>query len=697
MAVSDSHSLRDEYTGDVEELTLKLSTWASEWDQLRGDQHAAMEVSHDFYHGTQMPEKDRAALEEAGRPIITVNKIAPAVDAMYGAIIHNALGFSYVSPHPTDKPGVLQPRPDELMDGAASFVRRKYGADGKDRLAILDMMIGGIGCQEMRTDSQLTNDIEVVVDHIDPFSVGWDTRAKESGLIDRRWDFTRRYLSEDEFETEFGIKPEDIDPPAEGGESSSTVDDPASRADDPYEVRRWQWYEHETYHVYVVATGQIGPDGYPVTENVPANAEEADAIDETMVIAKSKPRKRRVYWEALTSGSSAIIEVYRVGVNKFTRCFITGKRDRSSGVWYGIVRHAESPQQWANAFFSSVIYIIASGPKGYAIERGALVDKDQAQREWAMPDKLKVLEDGAISNNRLMELKGNQLPSGLADMAMLSIGFVPEVLGASLELRGMQANNQSGVTEGARADASIGVIGWIFAELREFYRRHGELLLDFMTQYIEPGRLILMSTGDGDQYRQFQPPGKDVHYDVVVDEVPSSPNKRRAVFNALAQLVPFFQLDPTQIPPGTGIELLRSSPLPGDVVRRLEQNAAQPNPQAEQMKQLQMRDQVATVMEKEARGKELETQALLNMAKARETGQDAEIAQRIAATDIQKKVVEGNVDIAIKERKAVLDHHADMTKIEIDRVRQEQALKAQLAQQSIRMQEQKQKKDSSSK
>lgn len=686
MVEPDPYALtpRKEYDGDLAELSEKLAGWHTEWCELENQQHEAMERSHDFYHGKQMPDADRQALEKSGRPIITINKVAPAVDAIYGAVIHNALGFSYVSPHPSDKEGVLLPRPDELMDGTAQYVRARYGADGKDRAAILDMMIGGIGCQEMRTDARSSEELEICVEHIDPLAVGWDTRARECGLVDRRWDFTRWRLSDDEFEAEFGIKPQEVEPHGDG-DSLSTKEELASKADDPHDVYRWQWFEHESYHVFVVE--EISPEGAILERSVAANADEAAELKKSgkRVIKVSDRRKRRVYWEACTYGPAKIIEVYKLGANRFTRTFITGKRDRSNGVWYGIVRHAESPQQWANTFFSGILYIMMHGGKGYVVEEGVFQDKDQAQRDWALPDKLKFVNEGMI--DRIQPIEAQQLPPGLADMAMMAIAFVPEVLGASLELRGLQSNNQSGVTETARQDASIGVIGWVFSELREFYRRHGELLLDFMVRYIEPGRMIRMTTQNGDAYMQFQPPGKDVHYDVVVDDVPSSPNRRRAVFNALASLVPFFQLDPTQIPPGTGVELLRSSPLPGEVVRRLEQNAAQPNPQAEQARQIQMATAVKQLEELAAKVKKLESEYVLNMAKAQEVGGEADTAERIAATEMYYRDQEHQQDLAFKQQKAMLDQEEQLRDLAHKERGQEIALRGQIMQQQVKANE----------
>lgn len=699
MGKPNPSALKNEYHGDLDALAEKFAGWHEEWEELSALQHPLMEKSHEFYHGKQMSDADEAALRDAERPIITINKIAPALDAIYGAVIHNALGFSYVSPHASDGEGPLLPRPDEMMDGAARDIRRGYGADGKDRLTIMDGMIGGLGCQQMRVDDQSSEQLEVVADHIDPFAVGWDTRARESGLVDRRWDFIRRAISDDEFEAEFGIKPEEVEARGRADKNLDTEEDLESHADDPHDVYVWQWYEVEDYKVYVLkpqAAELLAQIGHPLAEKIvrgrvgltDAEAEEYSDLSD-LVAEVSKTRKRRVYWEAKTYGATSPIEVYRIKVNKFTRTFITGKRDRSTGVWYGIVRHAESPQQWANTFFSSIIYTMASGGKGYVAEEGIFVDKDQAQREWSRPDKIKLVTDGALSPTpRFMQIEGNSLPAGLADMATMAVQFVPEVLGATLELRGLQTNNQSGVTEAARADASIGVIGWIFAELREFYRRHGELLLDFIVEFIEPDRLIRMSGPDGrDYYQQFKPPGKDVHYDVVVDDVPSSPNRRRAVFSALASLVPFFQLDPSQIPPGTGIELLRSSPLPGEVVRKLEDNAARPNPEAEKAKALQFETQIAELKKLLGAANELNTQAMLNMAKAKETGQDAETAQRIAATEIEQKKVEGTMDLAIKAQKASLDHAADVRKLEIDGVRQQRALETQMVQQEMKRNE----------
>lgn len=123
------------------------------------------------------------------------------------------------------------------------------------------------------------------------------------------------------------------------------------------------------------------------------------------------------------------------------------------------------------------------------------------------------------------------------------------------------------------------------------------------------------------------------------------------------------------------------------MVRRLEANAAKPNPQAEQAQQIQMATAMKELEKLAAEVDEIRAQAMLNMAKAQETGQDAQIAQRIAETEIQQNAIEHQQDLAFKQQKAMLDGEEQLRNLAFKERGQEVALRGQIMQQQVRANE----------
>ena len=174
-----------------------------------------------------------------------------------------------------------------------------------------------------------------------------------------------------------------------------------------------------------------------------------------------------------------------------------------------------------------------------------------------------------------------------------------------------------------------------------------------------------------------------VSYDVIVDDTPTSPNMQERTWAILTQMMPFLQRAP--VPPQIYMELLKYSPLPETLTAKIaeimEREAAKqgqkPNPmemlagakaqsemaragllqaQTEETKtntmlgtaaaraenfdnQVQALEAAQRQEEIKARVENLRSQALLNLAKAGVTQQDAQTQQMLAVLDALDKVV----------------------------------------------------------
>lgn len=638
---------------DVKAAEARIAKRKAEFERFASKQHVGMREDIGFPAGHQWSATDIAmmngtavdttddfdAKEPSPRPMVTFNRVAALLRATYGAMIHNQLGIGYVRRVVPSENG-QQLSKDDLLSSSASYFRTRpvWNADAEDRDMFMDMLTCGIGCQRMVADDEITGEVELLGRRVDPLSVGWDTRSRRIGLVDRRWNFYKTRLSEEEMEEEFPSFERKDDASDSGGHS--TEPDPGVFSDDEFEVYHWQWYEVEKFYRVI---GIDGPKD--------ATAKDLQGLEEgfdfVYADGDSSPRRRRFYWEAYEY-SGSIMRIRKINVNAFTYEFATGIRDDIDGVWYGMVRDAKDPQRWANKFLSLFIEIVATSGKGIIAEEDAFPNARETESSWSDPATISWANVGAVSGGKIMPKPESKLPPSANDILMFSTSAVREVLGVSLETIAQQLNDQAGVVEEGRKQAAMAVVAWAFASLRDYYHRHGHLLLKFMTTYIEKGRMVRISYPDqkfpdgGDRYAYFD--YDDVALEVEVDEVPNSPNKKAEVHRTLVSYTPMMQ-DPS-VPPAFKmqymLEMLRSAALPGDMMRRLEQKAIpQPDPVAEQMKKLELANLQATV-------EKLASESALNQSKMVEPPASAMLDQAKAQAlvgETQNKDMQSAIDI----------------------------------------------------
>lgn len=674
---------------DVEDRENRLAKWRTEFETFCPPQHKEIREDMGFRHGHQWSTKDKKIMDgtldvgevRAPRPMVTFNRIPALINSVYGAMVHNQMGIGYVRRVPTPMDTAEGVAKDEILSAAAEYFRNMpcWGAEYEDADMFLDMLTCGIGCQQLVVDTEITGQPEIVGRRINPLHMGWDTRAKQVALRDRRWNFYKTRLSADEVKDEFGALP---DKTTDGsGESIPTHDDsddrPGIESDDGYRIYHWQWFESEKFFKVVVVDPQTGqPQETDILQKDIGKLTEGQ--DFAYLNGDKTVRRRRVYWEAFTHDNN-ILRINKIQVNAFTYEFAVGQRDDTTGCWYGVVRDAKDPQKWANKFLSLFMWIIATSGKGIMAEEGVFDSTQGAERDWSNPAVITTVAAGAISMNRIMPKPEAKLPPGAADILQFSTAAVREVTGISLEMIAGQMNDQAGVVEESRKSAAMAVVAWAFKSFRAYYHRHGHLLLRFMTEYIDRGRLI--KTVDPSGKSMFQPFNyDDVVYEVEVDEVPNSPNKKAEVHAALIAYTPMVQQPdiPGKFKTAFMMELLRSSPLPSDAVRRLEESTQQKDPMAEQQAQIAMQSAVldnqlkqaqaqlaaAMAAEKQASAETLGpktqagieaqgSQALLNIAKARDLGSDTADKQAQSEIDIINNVM--NAMIRLKSAKEMAD------------------------------------------
>lgn len=530
-----------------------------------------------FVAGDQWSAQDKAKLEEMMRAPVVFNRIAPMVDSVAGSEVNNRQSVQYIPRNLGDS------ALNEILTGAADYVRDQCDAEDEESDAFLDAIICGVGWTETRLEYTDSSEGQILIERKDPLSMRWDPSAKKRNVSDRRWQQREEWLDREEIEAKW--------PDAEIGSSVDwgAKDDNEAEIHDQtlawlyerdatghdkktgkFRVIHHQWWELESFHeVLDEATGQVVKLEHEEYEKL---KERLDALKMTLEVVT---KQRKVYRQAFVCGD-VVLEEGPCPCNRFTYNAITAKRDRNANTWYGIVRAMIDPQRWANKFFSQVLHIVNTNAKGgLVMEDGATDNLAKFKDDWAKSDSVVSVNDGAISGGKIMPKPIPNVPPQLENMMAFSISSLRDVSGINLEMLGMADRQQAGILEAQRKQSAMTVLATLFDALRRYRKEQGRTLAMFIRDYMSDGRLVRIVGGDG--IERYVPLVRDqvaAEYDVVVDEAATTSNSKDRTFAILMQMLPNLAQMGVQFAP----ELLEYLPLPSAMVEKWKQQMQAPKP-----------------------------------------------------------------------------------------------------------------------
>ena len=612
---------------------------------------------YSFDAGDQWADEDVSKLNEQQRPVVTFNRVSPIIDAVSGAESSNPQAVQYLprtinqqdnqqNGQQVDDAGV-----SEMFTETARWVEDENDAEFEDSLAFRDAAVCGMGWVELWIDYEQDPDGRIMNDRISPLEMYWDATATKQNVADARRLARLRMMPDSEIaefwpDKEIAFAHEQTD--------EVLIDDDTDTGElfqkfiDHTPVLQIQWWEREPMARFVnPKTGKR--DMMPMADFGQINEQ---LTEKGFGALRGVRQDRRKYFQAFIVGNTVMErgELHpseKSIIPGFTFQCITGKLDERNGTFIGLMSQMKDPQRWANKFLSQTMHIMNAGAKGGLLaEKSAFLNPKKAENDWANPEAIIWLAEGALSGTggsskpRIQERTPPPMPPAIKDLLAFSIGSIRDVTGINLEFLGTRGAFQPGMVEESRLRQGMLVLAALFNSLRRYRKFKGRVLLHLIQTYIEDGRLIRI-TGQN-RYIQFRRDPGVVRYDVIVDQAPTSPNQKQEIWNGLMQLLPAMMKAGIGIPP----DIIDYAPLPQSVINRIKQFFAQQAKGSDERAKVGEAAQQAVIAKDQA-------QALLDVARAEAATDRAETDKDNAKTDAFEalsKAINDAAKIAADER-----------------------------------------------
>ena len=419
----------------------------------------------DFYRGFHWDEDVEDELENEDRKAITFNNTLSVVNSVTGSEITNRF-TSKAEPRRPDA-GMAA----EMVNGTIRYMRDQTDAEFAESDAFQDNINTGMGILKFSQDYFETHEGRTRVDSVSVFNMLWDPYWRKTNLMDRKWDAEYEWWSIDDCIARWPDREEELESmlhtyedkgPTEGEEFTGFITDGnirwINRDLGELLVYNYQYIQLERYWlVFDEVSGKriemtvaewkalndnikmMQEQGMVLVQGNMVQREEAlaqgvpeEAIEDIPVPTGVMLKKNR-YFTANFIGNMTMddgpSEIQNGFVRKFLTCFKYKREDIVE--LFGLQDVMEDPQMFANKMLSQLSHIVNTNPKGaMLVEEGALKDPDSASEDFAKPNAVIMMEDGAITGNRV-EIIRAVYPESQDKLYNLAVEAVTRVIGFS--------------------------------------------------------------------------------------------------------------------------------------------------------------------------------------------------------------------------------------------------------------------------
>lgn len=549
-----------------------------------------------FLAGEQWSEEEKRELKEQMRPAITFNRTHSVINAVGGMEVTNRQEVKYFPREMGDA------KANELLTEGSKWFRDLADADDEDSDAFLDAAVCGMGWTETTLDFEEDEEGLPTMTAVNPLEMYWDKNARRKNLVDaqRIWRVRDIPISQ-ALEMFPDASVADLD--AKWAQPDRSEEDESQEEADLYEGESDKMIRDDKCVTIVHLQYRKKVPAYVVADPMTGATSEMSAEDHRKLKARMaelgmpliSTKKERTEVQNVFIGATVLQEGTALCKTHFSFNCVTAYLDRTTGLFYGLMKLMKDPQKWANKWMLQALHILNSNAKGGLMyEEGAIENVRQFEKDWARPDKAVKVSTGAIANQRIKEKPQAQMPASFFQMMQFAIESVREVPGISLELLGQREADQPASLEYQRRQAGTTILAPMFDNLKRYRRSHGKLMLYIIQNYLADGRLVRIVGKEGAQYVPLMLQS-DIKYDIIVDDQINSPDHKLMIWQMALPML-------DRLPPAVQLALLDYSPLPTSVVEKIKIAVSEqkPSPEQQAATELNLRSLAAKAAKDEA-------------------------------------------------------------------------------------------------
>lgn len=536
-----------------------------------------------FYAGDMMEYRDQVQfVSQTGqkkRAMVQFNKVKPYVNAVKGFMAQNRRKCRYEAMIRGQR---IQELYTQYANALSDFCREKMHADQVETQQDGDMLIGGYGAVETaltygQGHSTTDPNGEIIMGPLDPLAVGWDPFAKQTNLLDARWVYYERdYALDDALDLFSDSEEQDFDEAvdqdhdddggytwyARGGRYNKIKEGNVDWSDERanmVKVYFYQWIEYETYYradnpvnslknplaqklaqMQLDALAQEFNEGEDDDQFQFNPRDEILSLDDEMKTRLEKhfgefvecfPFKRKVFYTAVLSKNHIFTKYRSICQSGFSVKFKTGDYDSKNKIWTGMVNSMKEPVMYYNKALTELMFTIGVNTKGgWFVEKDAVEDVSEFEQKVAKTDSVVIVENGAITNNRIKAKREGYAPTGYENILTLTDKSIVDANGIDKAFLGSSENKQeTGILFKRRIKQVVSALACFFDSISLYQIEEARLLLDYLRVYAENNAGGLFHIIGPDGRRQFLQISADKlapDYDVTPGEAPETQEEK---------------------------------------------------------------------------------------------------------------------------------------------------------------------------
>ena len=657
----------------AEEQTLAKRQWEA-YTRARDHGHLDyVEIAQQcdaFYRGEQWDEADISALDDQGRPALTINTILPTVNTVLGEQSTRRADVQF------------KPRGNGNQEIADVLTKLYMQIGDNNKLEWLesqvfaDGLIQDRGWFDVRIDFDDHINGEVRVTTKDPLDIIIDPDAKE--YDPRTWNeiFETKWMSLEEIEEIYGEAQADkLRMIAEVGttlgadsmeyeeETYGDTDrdnfhgnDYPNNPEDARALRSIRVVERQHYKLKdcMFYVDPVTGDQRPVPFDWTKKKRESFADDYGLYIVEKK--KRAVRWTV--TADTVVLHDEWSPYDHFTLVpyFPYWRRGKP----FGMVRNLISPQEQLNKISSQELHIVnTTANSGWIVESGSLtgMTADDLEEHGAETGLVLEFNRGSTPPGKIPP---NQIPTGLDRIAQKAAQNIKTISGISDAMLGTDGAEVSGIAIQAKQNRGVLMIQVPLDNLKKTRQYLAEKVLNLVQRYYTEERVIQI-TDESNPFKprepmavnQVTPEGQIINdltigeYDVVIATAPSRDNFDEVQFAEAIQL----RQAGVPIPDDLIVEYSHLA-RKANIAQRIRQmqGTEPPTPEQAQLAQFEMESRIRStqleIAKLEAEVQNLQSSAQLNMAKAQ--GEAADPQLKVA--ELQSKIQMKQEELERRER-----------------------------------------------